>query len=304
MENKFLDFPAELKAEESGYFKGYASTFGGAPDQGGDVVLPGAFANSLVKGGYGGRGVKMLWQHDSHNPIGVWDELVEDSKGLKVAGQLAIKATQGKDAYELMKMGALDGLSIGYDTVIAEAGKGKIKRYLKQLDLYEISPVTFAMNPRASITQVKAAIELAQNEKELEEALREAGMSNSAAKYMVSQCKHVLLKGLSDSDSMIPAEAKPYPNEHACRLEDPSQFDSFARRNNAATVKGKSIDYIFGIKAGKSTLQAMRFSKDVWTTSEARAYCAEKGGIFETAKEQVVQSLTELITTLKVAKLK
>ena len=194
MDNKFFDFPAELKAQESGYFEGYASTFGGEPDSVGDVIVKGAFVNTLINGGYGGRGIKMLWQHDNRNPIGRWEEIIEDDKGLKVKGQLAVKSTQGKDAYELMKIGAIDGLSIGYDTVESVvANEGRIKRYLKQVDLWEISPVTFAANPRANITQVKAAIESATNERELEQALRDGGLTIRAAQYIVSQCKHVLL---------------------------------------------------------------------------------------------------------------
>lgn len=304
MENKFREFPAELKTEESGYFEGYASTFGGEPDTYGDVIVEGAFRDTLIKGGYGGRGIKMLWQHDNRNPIGRWDEIIEDSKGLRVKGQLAIKTTQGKDAHELMKIGAIDGLSIGYDTVDSLAvTEGKIKRYLKKVDLWEISPVTFAANPRANITLVKAAIEAATNERELEQALRDGGLSIRAAQYIVSQCKHVLLSKVSDSD-LEPTDGKPYPNEHACRLEEPSQFDSFARRNNAAQVDGKRIDHIFGIKNGKSKLQAMRYPKDVWQASDARTHCNEKGGSFEAAKELAAGYIVKILESLRNTNLK
>jgi len=79
---------------------------------------------------------------------------------------------------------------------------------------------------------------------------------------------------------------KPYPNEHSCRLKDPAKYDKFARKNCAAKHDGKCIDHIYGIKEGKSELQAMRFNKEVWAESDARDYCKEKGGTFEPASKK------------------
>ena len=78
-------------------------------------------------------------------------------------------------------------------------------------------------------------------------------------------------------------EEKPFQNEHSCRLESPGQFTSFRRQNNWRKHNGKRIDAIFGIKAGKSKLQAMRMPKDQWSANEARNYCKSKDGSFEAA---------------------
>lgn len=78
-----------------------------------------------------------------------------------------------------------------------------------------------------------------------------------------------------------PEELKPYSNEHACRLQDPNKFDSFRRKNNAAKINGKRVDHIYGIKAGKSNLQAVRFPKNIWSAADAKKHCE---GTFEAAK--------------------
>lgn len=201
LEKKIIPF--ELKAEDvtdEGIFTGYGSTFGGKADSHGDVVRQGAFKNSLKNGGRNGNGVALLWQHDSNKPIGVWEELVENSKGLKVRGQLNLDVQLAREAHSLLRQGALKGLSIGFDIARDEKGNRledavewddkKNIRYLNQLDLWEISVVTFPANVRANITNVKSLIEEAENERELEMALRdECNMTVNAAKYIVGLCK-------------------------------------------------------------------------------------------------------------------
>lgn len=196
--NERKDFPFEIKSddiESSGIFKGYGSMFGGEPDSYGDIVMKGAFVESLSKGGRNGTGVAMLWQHDPSKPLGVWNQIEEDKKGLYVEGRLAINTQLGKDAYELMKMGAVRGLSIGYQLNKDgyEMDKDNKTRKLKNIDLWEISPVTFPASTRAQITGVKAAIENAQNERDLENALRDAGLSIEASKYIVKLCRPSLV---------------------------------------------------------------------------------------------------------------
>jgi hypothetical protein len=206
--NEHKDFPFELKSEDvqpSGIFKGYGSMFGGEPDSYGDVIVSGAYTETLSKGGRNGNGVAMLWQHDPTKPLGVWTNIEENAKGLKVEGQLAMNTQLGKEAYELMKMGALRGLSIGYE--INKDGfevdeKKKIRR-LKSINLWEISPVTFPASTRAQITGVKAAIEGAKNDRELEKALHEAGLSISASKYIVSLCRSTLVGRMKPSDKVL-----------------------------------------------------------------------------------------------------
>lgn len=131
--------------------EGYASLFG-LVDQGGDAVMAGAFAQSLSRLAAKGDKVRMLWQHDPARPIGVWDEVREDSKGLWVKGRLLPGVAQAEEAATLLEAGAIDGLSIGYRTVSAERG-AKGQRQLTELDLWEVSLVTFPMLPEAKIGQ-------------------------------------------------------------------------------------------------------------------------------------------------------
>ena len=212
-EKKILNVPFEIKQddiEETGIFKGYGSIFGNK-DSHSDVVMPGAFTKTLLKGGRNGTGVAMLYQHDSRRPIGVWNMLAEDKKGLKVEGQLAMKTQDGQETYELMKMGALKGLSIGYDSKIYEWDEKKKIRYLKEVDLWEISPVTFGANLRATVTSVKELKEILQNaktERELEKALRESDIfSKTDAQHVISLIKAALRdsKAIEKDDSGLSA---------------------------------------------------------------------------------------------------
>lgn len=188
-----LDIQFEYKTEptqdEEGVFTGYGSVFGNK-DLGNDVVVEGAFAKSIGK--KGARAVKMLYQHRQDEPIGVFDEIVEDRRGLKVKGRLAMGTQRGREVYELMKMGALDGLSIGYRVDpkgVDYDEKGK-RRYLKSVDLMEISAVTFPMNPRARVQAVKGA---ERTVREWEELLRDAGsLSRNEAKAAASAVAKVL----------------------------------------------------------------------------------------------------------------
>ena len=128
---------------------GYASLFG-LRDQGGDVVLKGAYAASLKALAAGGRRVKMLWQHDPAQPIGVWEEVREDAKGLWVKGRILADVARGREAAALLGAGAIDGLSIGYRTLRSERD-GKGQRLLAEVELWEVSLVTFPMLPEARV---------------------------------------------------------------------------------------------------------------------------------------------------------
>ena len=153
---ELLQVCSSIKAEEGeeGTFYGYGSIFNNT-DLGNDVVVNGAFTKSLAR--TGPKGVKLLYQHKSDMPIGVFEEIEEDGKGLKVKGRLALGTQAGREAYELLKMGALDGLSIGFRVSPKGQeydGKSK-KRFIKEVDLMEISLVTFPMNPKARVRSVK-----------------------------------------------------------------------------------------------------------------------------------------------------
>ena len=177
----FIEVHSEIKANdnEDGTFEGYGSVFNNT-DLGNDVIKTGAFTKSLAERGT--KGVKLLYQHKSDMPIGVFDEIVEDSHGLRVKGRLALGTTAGRDAYELLKMGALDGLSIGFRVNPKEVSydKRKGQRIIKEVDLMEISLVTFPMNPKATVRQVKGEeISI----REWENGLRDAfSLSRSEAK--------------------------------------------------------------------------------------------------------------------------
>ena len=137
-----------------GSFSGYASLFG-TVDLGRDVIEPGAFAASLKRRGAGD--VRMLYQHDPDQPIGRWLSIREDQRGLHVEGKLSLGVARAREVHELMKSGALDGLSIGFQTVRARSeAKAGVRRILSA-DLWEISVVTFPMQPGARVTAVKAA---------------------------------------------------------------------------------------------------------------------------------------------------
>jgi len=164
---------------DDGVIEGYASAFG-VVDSYNEVVEPGAFTASLVDSRRKGKSIKMLWQHDSHQPIGVWDDLAEDSKGLWVKGRILKDASKlAAEAYGLLKGGALDELSIGYRTVQTEPHDDKqgVLKLLK-LDLREVSLVTFgALGRAARITDVKSILEGGNlpTVREFEDFLRDAG---------------------------------------------------------------------------------------------------------------------------------
>lgn len=156
-ERKFQRAEAGFTVTGESGIQGYASVFGRA-DQGGDVVQAGAYAASLKALAAAGRRVKMLWQHDPGRPIGVWDEVREDGTGLWVKGRLLPEVAQGREAAALLAAGAIDGLSIGYRTVRAERD-GKGRRLLSELELWEVSLVTFPMLPEARVAAKAEASE-------------------------------------------------------------------------------------------------------------------------------------------------
>lgn len=177
---------ADAHVKEDGTFEGYASRFGNT-DSYRDIVAPGAFKATLA--GRPVKSVKMLWQHDTHQPIGVWKSMAEDSKGLAAEGKLLLGTTMGRNAYEFIKEGAVDGLSIGFR--VPQDGYDwdpkKNIRTLKQINLLEVSVVTFPANDQATIGAVKSILEM--SKRELEDALADGmlpKMSRRLAKTLLS----------------------------------------------------------------------------------------------------------------------
>ena len=150
------DFAFEIKAvQEDGFFSGYASVFG-LVDGDQDVVLKGAFSASLASWSSKNRLPSLLWQHRQGEPIGVYTKMVEDEIGLYVEGRLALKTVRGAEAYELMKMQAVNGLSIGFVPRDDSYDRVTGVRSLKQVDLWEVSVVTFPANDASRVGNVKA----------------------------------------------------------------------------------------------------------------------------------------------------
>ncbi|GGL62316.1 HK97 family phage prohead protease [Wenxinia marina] len=149
LEYKFAQTGAPVTVEDGHRISGYASLWG-AVDGGGDAVERGAYAESLKRLGEGGGKVRMLWQHDPREPIGVWDEVTEDARGLKVSGRLLPDVARAREAAALVQAGAIDGLSIGYRTVRSAKAEGGGRRLI-ELELWEVSLVTFPMLREARV---------------------------------------------------------------------------------------------------------------------------------------------------------
>lgn len=172
IEQKSLSLEIRAIGDE-GTIEGYGAVFGNL-DSFGDIIEPGAFVESLKA-----RKPKMLWQHNMADPIGRWDEVEEDGRGLRMKGQIAIRSSRGRDAYELVKAGVIDGLSIGYQT--RDYVMDGTSRRLKLVDLYETSLVTIPANSAAVVTGVKGM-----HVRNVEKAMRDIGFSRSEAKAMAS----------------------------------------------------------------------------------------------------------------------
>lgn len=154
-EHKTLDFFLQVKSLDSaGRFAGYASVFDVVDSQK-DIILRGAFAETL-KGRVGD--IKMLWQHQQDEPIGIFERMFEDKNGLYVEGKLLLDVARAREAYALLKEGALGGLSIGYSPIKYRTDTKTGVRMLSVVELWEVSLVTFPANEAAKITVVKQGI--------------------------------------------------------------------------------------------------------------------------------------------------
>lgn len=172
-------------AGENGEIEGYGSVFG-VKDTWDDIVAPGAFKASLAEHKAAGSMPAMLWQHDASEPIGVWTDMIEDEKGLRVKGQIVMETEKGKAAYALLKKGALKGLSIGFVSKEWSYDADAEIRTLTAIDLWEVSLVTFPANGKATIDTVKSTVGRIDAPKDAERLLREAGFSKADATAFVS----------------------------------------------------------------------------------------------------------------------
>lgn len=176
--------------DEAGYIEGIAAGYGNV-DFGNDRILPGAFSKSIAAK----QSAPMLLFHDMKRPVGKWGKLTETDTGLYVEGKISTKTRDGGEAYELVKDGALAGLSIGYDPIVKRMA-GKV-RELVELGLHEVSLVTIGMNPLATVTGVKSILEggAMPSLSQFEEFLREAGFSKTQATAIAGKGLAPLLRG-------------------------------------------------------------------------------------------------------------
>lgn len=191
------DFAFKVKAAgDSGAIEGYASVFG-VRDSYNEAVMPGAFADSLAKHARENTYPLMLWQHNPDEPIGVWNEMNDDGKGLFAKGQLLQGVRRADEALIMLKAGAIQGMSIGYREVDVEPADAGGPRKLIKLDLLEASIVSFPANRRARVESVKGEGMMADfarrlrdgdppSIKEFEDVLREAGVPKSLAVQIAS----------------------------------------------------------------------------------------------------------------------
>ena len=199
MERKSFTAPIEIKSlDEGGYFEGYASVYG-VQDLDGDVIVQGAFKNSIQRFNESGKRPKMLWQHNPSIIIGKWAEMREDERGLYVKGSLILEVDKGREAYALMKAGELDAMSVGFNIEGATPGDGR-GRVIDEADLWEISLVTWGANPQAIIQNVKSV-------RDFEAFLRDSGFSRKQATAIASRGYNALTEQ-SESDSLPVDELK------------------------------------------------------------------------------------------------
>ncbi len=184
MQKQFFNVNLEVRSvsedadRKVGTFEGYGSVFG-VEDSYGDIVERGAFSDSLSK-----FKPKLLWQHDMRSPVGIYPEMYEDARGLYLKGELNLDVQRGREAYALLKQGAISGLSIGFITEDYEMDTVKNIRRIKKVRLLEVSLVTFPANEQSNILNVKS--ELPKTEREFERFLHGHGFGRNQSKAITS----------------------------------------------------------------------------------------------------------------------
>lgn len=235
-EYKTLTFKTEDFDEEQGIFSGYAAVFGNV-DSGGDVIEPGAFTKTIAEGW---ERVKILALHnDCWLPVGRPLELREDSNGLFIKAKIS-DTSMGRDIKVLLKDGVLNELSIGYDPVVFDYESESGVRHLREVKLWEVSVVTWAMNPEAVITDYKQAEEVADRAVSIAtDAIAEvkSGRKISAAR----------LKALEDASASMKAATKALDGiikEARATNEKPAEKSTKPTSGKAAPAPGTTIEIL------------------------------------------------------------
>lgn len=270
-------FALQIKATgDDGTVEGYGSVFG-VRDNYDDVIAKGAFIQSLKDHKAAGTMPAMLWQHDADKPIGVWTEMVEDEKGLRIKGQLAMETVKGKEAHALLKMGALNGLSIGFMSKEWAYDRETEVRTLTAIDLWEVSLVTFPANEKARVTNVKASPDdVAKAIKHLTAAIKlhEAHMDGTEPTSDESQMK--MMKMMKDALSAL-QKAKGADDD----MEDMGK--SMNTPKNAERILRE---------AGFSKADATTYVSRVMRMGEVRSDSANSTAVAMKAADRLLRSLT------------
>ena len=173
----------EVRSQAQGLIEGYASVFGGV-DSYGDTIEPGAFGRSLIQHKSAGTNPVMLWSHRQDAPIGRWLDLQEDSRGLRVSGQLNLRTAAGQQAFEHLSSGDCNGLSIGFSVPPGGAERRGTLNLLREIDLAEISVVTVPADSGARIHAVKSDLQKPASLREYEAALEGLGYTRREARVL------------------------------------------------------------------------------------------------------------------------
>ena len=236
----------------------------------------------------------VLWSHSSGQPpIGraLW---VNKGRNKLIAKIKFAVTERAEEVWQLFKGRFLNAFSVGFlpfkghvptpDEIKKKPDWAEAKYVFDDWELLEFSPVNVPSNPDALAYAIKTkAITLSpETMKELnivEEETNEIFLTDKTS----SQAEIVIVNAIDTNITFGDVE-KPYPNEHACRLHPPGNYDRFARKNCEIKHDGKCIDVIYGIKSGKSEIQAYRYPKDVWQAAAAKSHCSSHGGSFDAAK--------------------
>jgi HK97 family phage prohead protease len=198
MRNKFDTNFKIKKISDDGKFSGHGSVFH-VVDGARDVIVPGAFKKSLDDWKKKDRLPGMFWQHDTSKPIGKYLTMEEDEVGLFVEGQLLKDdVQQAAEAYALMKAEAISGLSIGYNTLLEEWDRDARINTLKEIDLWEVSLVSFPCNDEARVETVKNL----ETERDIEKYLRENGFSRTEAIGIIAKARKIYGQRESDNQNV------------------------------------------------------------------------------------------------------
>ncbi|MBV8799274.1 MAG: HK97 family phage prohead protease [Alphaproteobacteria bacterium] len=229
-----IDAPAAFAQLKHNEFAGYASLFGVA-DGAGDVVAPGAFAKSLARNGI--ERIRMLYQHFAHEPIGVWEEIREDTRGLYVRGRLTTEIERGRDVLALLKDGAINGLSIGFKTQRARRDTATGRRVLLEVELWEVSIVTFPLLQGSTVTAIGAKSATAEIIREAATHFTSSGSSpakrgRGTARSAVEGARASDANTLSRASRAPPPGLRPYSPR--CAGGEPLSLTSTPRRTTHA----------------------------------------------------------------------